>query len=307
MKSHDLGQFLLNSKRLNEIQLSQLMRATKNAEPTLAVEALFLQLISAEELTAILRFNRKLSFDEQVLNTSPDRRESNSDFQNMLSVYRKAAIDESVRTLITIRQANRANELRDGQSIRLAQAMLDNGLANFFKLERILDAYQSQQVPPLESMMTVYYECWKNLPTADFPFAIDLMRGLHTFLSETFNVSVVILPPSSENHDEKLGASVKLSGALPVVTGIFAEPKTFFNLAVRYNDLTESLEDSFDAIAELLNIFIGHFAVKTAMLHGIESEPVPPRYGKLSGDIRSFRLMTDVGIFYVYINEREIF
>ena len=307
MKSHDLGQFLLNSKRLNEIQLFRLIVASKNSDPTLAVEALFLQLVSAEELTAILRLNRTLAFDERVRNLIVDRRETDSEFQKMLSVYRKAAIDESVRTLITSRQANRAEELRDGQSIRLAQGMLDNGLANFFKLERILDAYQSQQVPPLESMMTVYYEHWKNLPTTDFPFAIDLMRGLHTFLSETFNESVIILPPSGEPHGELLGASVKLAGTLSAVTGILADRKTFFDLAVRYDDSTKSMEDSIDAIAELLNVFIGHFAVRVAMQHGLESEPEPPRHGEVNGEFPSFRLMTDVGIFYVYINGREIF
>ena len=145
------------------------------------------------------------------------------------------------------------------------------------------------------------------MPTTDFPFAIDLMRGLHTFLSETFNESVVILPPSDETHGEMLGASVKLAGGLPVVNGIFADRKTFFDLAVRYDDSTASTEDSIDAIAELLNVFIGHFAVRVAMQHGIESEPEPPRHGKVIGEFPSFRLMTDVGIFYVYINEREIF
>lgn len=281
MKSHDLGQFLFNSGMLDEPQLSRLIGASRKSEPTLAVEALFLQLISAEELSEMIRANR-----------SP-------------------AIDDRVRTLITDRQANRAEQLRDGQSIRLAQSMLNNGVANFLKLERILNAYHDRQVPPLESMLTIYYENWKNLLTIDFPFAIELMRGLHAFLSEMFNASLIILPPSAVDHKYKLGASVKLAGGLPVVTGIFADENAFVKLAACYDDATESIEDAFDVIAELLNIFIGHFAIKTAMLHGIETEPEPPRRGELStevlGEVSGFRLMTDVGTFYVYINGREIF
>ena len=286
MKSHDFGQFLFNSGRLNELQLAQMISSARSAEPTLAVEALFLQLISASDMTDIFR----------SLQTSMIR-----------STSIKASIDDMVRQLITQRQALRAEQLKDGQSIRLAQALVDNGLTNFLKLERFLDKYHDLQVPPLESMLTIYYERFRERLAIDFPFAIDLFRALHTFLSEELYSTVIILPPKEIDYSDKIGASVKLIGDLPVVTGIFADEKSFIELARRYEESTETLEDSFDVVSELLNVFTGHFAVKASMRRGLEEEPEPPRYGALSGKLSGFAMMTDVGKFYIYVNGDEIF
>ena len=279
MKSHDFGQFLFNSERLSELQMSKMIEAARRSEPTLAVEALFLQLISASELTYIFRSSRLTG----------------------------KSVDGMVRRLITPRQALRAEQLKDGQSIRLAQALLDNGLSNFLKLERILEAYYNLQVPPLESMLTIYYERLRNQLTIDFPFAVELVRGLHTYLSEELNATVIILPPTEVKHGGKIGSSMKLIGDLPVVTSIVADEKTFLKLSKRCYAATETFEDAFDVISEMLNIFLGQFALKASMTRGLVEAPEVPLHGALSDALSGFTMMTDVGKFYVYVNGDEIF
>ena len=282
MKSHDFGQHLYNSRQLSEVQMARMIGAAKHAEPTLAIEALFLQLISAEELTDIFR----------------------SMIRSIGTTLRLT--DDRVRSLITARQALRAEQLKDGQSIRFAQALLDNGLANFLKLERILDEYHNLQVPPLEAMMTIYYEKWRDRFALDFPFAIDLMRNLHMFLSDALKATVIILPPPSIDCRGMRGASVKLCGDVSAVTSIFADERTFEKLAASYDEWVESTEDAFDAMAELLNVFVGHFAVKAATQRGIDVEPEPPRIGTLSETPDGFLMMTDVGKFFIAIDREEI-
>ncbi|MBQ9480279.1 MAG: hypothetical protein IJU71_12110 [Selenomonadaceae bacterium] len=266
MKSHDFGQFLFNSGRLNEVQMSKMIAAARRAEPTLAVEALFLQLVSATELTNI-----------------------------------------PIEQLISERQAARAEQLKDGQSLRLAQALLDNGSTDYVQLEKILDEYHDLQVPPLESMLTIYYERLRERLEIDFPFAIDLIRSLHEFMSDELRSTVVILPPTVEDHSGAVGSSVKLIGDLPVVTGIFADEQTLMKLSTRCDDATETIEDAFDVVAELLNVFTGHFATKAAMRRGLDEEPEPPRCGELIGDPIGFHVLTDVGKFFLYVNADEIF
>ncbi len=283
MKSHDFGQYLYNSRRFNEPQMARIIATTKNVEPTLAVEALFLQLVSAEELTEIFR----------------------SMIKSIGTTLRLT--DSRVRSLITERQALRAEQLKDGQSIRLAQALLDNGTANFLKLERMLEEYHDLQVPPLESMLTIYYERLRSRLTIDFPFAIDLIRDLHTFLSDVLKSTVIILPPTDFDWRGMLGSSVALIGDVSSVTGIFADERTFMRLAMRYDGYAETSEDAFDAISELLNVFVGHFAVKAATRRAVEVEPEPPRCGALTGGAVGFLMLTDVGRFYIYVNGEELF
>ena len=287
MKSHDFGQHLYNSGRLSEAQAARMIAAAKNAEPTLAVEALFLQLVSAEELTDLFRSTYGKRFD------------------SIGETIR--SIDEQVRTLITPRQALRADQLKDGQSIRLAQALTNDGLANFLKLERLLNEYYDLQVPPLERMLTIYYERLRARLAVDFPFAIDLIRELHTFLSDVLKSTVIILPPTDFDYRDKIGASVALIGDVAAVTGIFADDRAFMRLAMRYDEWVETLEDGFDAISELLNVFVGHFAVKASTRRGLEEEPEPPRYGALPGETVGFLLLSDVGKFFIYVNREEIF
>ena len=269
MKSHDLGQFIFNRSILSEIQIREMINVAKKSQPSLAVAALFLQLIEATELT----------------------------HQD----------DEFVRTLITPRQVARALELKDGQSIIFAQALINNGLANFLKLGHILEGYHNLEIPPIESALTTYYEKLKNYPDIDFPFAVDVIRSFHSFLSETFQSTLVILPPSSSNKKSRIGASVKVVGKAPIVVALLADEELFLRIAKRYDSYVDILEDAHDAISELLNVFTGQLVVQIAVKKGLEEVPEPPRYGSSSDEIDTIEIMSEFGNFQIYIGKQEIF
>ena len=268
MKSHDFGQFLLNSSTFSKVQLDELIKKAKNTKPTLAISALFLQLIEVEELTQ--------------------------------------ADDEFVRSLITPRQVTRALELQDGQSLALAQALIDNNITDFSKLDLLLKEYNKLEIPPIESALTIYYYKLKKYPDVDFPFAVDVISSFHAFLSATLQSTILVLPPSECSHKIQIGASVKIIGEIPVVVALFADENIFLQIAKRYDDYVETKEDANDAISELLNVFTGHFTVKVAVAKGMEEIPEPPRYGSVV-DVDGINLAADIGTFYIYIGKCEIF
>ena len=269
MKSHDFGQFLFNSFILNELQISEVIKLAKKSTPTLATEALFLQLITVDELI-----------------------QEDDDF---------------IRSLITPRQIARALELKDGQSLWLAQGLIDNGIANYLKLNRILQKYDDLEIPSIESALTNYYEKLKTKQDIAFPFAVDIITNFHTFLSETFKSSVVLLPPSNCDNKIKFGASVKIIGEEPVVVALLADEDMFLKIAKRYDEYTDTMEDAFDSISELLNVFTGQFVVHVAITKSLEEIPEPPRYGTILGGIYSIKVISDLGVFQIYIGKEEIF
>ena len=268
MKSHDFGQFLFNSSIFSKAQLDELIKMAKQSKPTLATSALFLQLVEVNELTQ--------------------------------------TDDEFVRTLITPRQVSRALELKDGQSLALVQALIDNDITDYSNLDLLLKEYNKLEIPPIESALTIYYDKLKDYPDIDFPFAVDFIGSFHTFLSETLKSTILVLPPSECSHNVQIGASVKIIGEIPVVVALFADDKLFFQLAKCYDDYVETKEDANDAISELLNVFTGHFTVKVAVAKGLEEILEPPRYGSVIG-VKGINLTADIGTFYIYIGKQEIF
>ena len=205
--------------------------------------------------------------------------------------------------------AKRAAELKEGRSLWLAQGLVDNGLANFAKLNRILEKYQKLEIPPFEESFAAYYNFLRGTDKPDYPLALDVATALNDFLSETFGTSIILLPPEISGKENLFGASVKIKGKMPVVVGILADKKTFFRAAARYNNLIEDecLEDAFDVMSELLNVFTGHFTIKMAAALGLEQEPEPPRFGQAEQRPEFLRLFSDFGNFYVYVGRAEIF
>ena len=78
-------------------------------------------------------------------------------------------------------------------------------------------------------------------------------------------------------------------------------------IAKRYDSYVEELEDAYDAISELLNVFTGQFVVNIAVTRGLDEEPEPPRFGNTSEFFNFISLFSDVGYFYLYIGKDEIF
>ena len=301
MKSHDFGQFLFNASIFNELQISQVIRLSEKSKPTLATESLFLRLVSAAELTKILMTLTKEFPEFPIALCNAEGREKNPEF---VEKY-----DNLVKELITPKQAKRAADLKDGQSLWLAQGMTDGGIVNFAKLDRILAEYRRLEIPPLEESFAAYYDDLRGADKIDYPLALDVTSAFHDFLSATFGTSIILLPPAEIKEEKLFGASVKINGAVPVVTGFLADEKTFVRAAAKYNAWIEkdSLEDSFDAMSELLNVFTGHFTIKMAASLGLEEEPEPPRFGRVEKNSGFVKMLADFGNFYVYVGNGEIF
>ena len=273
MKSHDFGQFLFNSSIFDEDKIVELITAAKNTEPTLTTQAIFLRLVSVSELD--------LSAEN---------------------------LDEHIKKILSPHQIERAESQSKDNSFKLVQALIDTSAADYQKLEKILQEYHRTESPPVESAFAGFYDSFQGSGKIDYPLALDVAESLHEFISETFKTSVIYVPSPDLGKDDKFGASVKIQGVMPVVIAVMAEQKTFHRMANLYDDfVSDDLEEDFDAISEMLNVFTGNFTVQFAASFGVEEEPEPPRFGRVDKNLQTLRVITDFGNFYIYVGQEEIF
>ena len=272
MKSHDFGQFLFNSSTFTEKKLVELITVAKNSVPTLAIKALFLRLISFAELA-------EKNYSEDCL-------------QNILTQH----------------QLERISLLDKDNSLKLVQALIDTKTVDFESLDKILQEYHRIEIPPVESAFATFYDSVQLADKVDYPLALDVAESLHEFLSETLKTSVIFAPSTGLHEDDKFGASVKITGDMPVVVAVMAEKETFHKMANIYDDfVSDDLEEDFDAMSEMLNVFTGNFTVQFAAAVGVEEEPEPPRFGRVDNNLSILRVLTNFGNFYLYIERKEIF
>ena len=272
MKSHDFGQFLFNSSTFDEKKLVELITAAKVSVPTLAIKALFLRLISLAEL-------EEKNYSEAFL-----------------------------KTFLTQHQLERISSLDKDNSLKLVQALIDTKTVDFEGLEKILQEYHRIEIPPVESAFASFYDSIQLADRVDYPLALGVAESLHEFLSETLKTSVVFVPSPELGESDKFGASVKITGDMPVVVSVMAEQETFHKMANIYDDfVSDDLEEDFDAMSEMLNVFTGNFTVQFAAAVGVEEEPEPPRFGRVDENLATLRVLTNFGNFYLYIERKEIF
>ena len=272
MKSHDFGQFLFNSATFDEGKLVELITAAKDSVPTLTAQSLFLRLISFSELA--------------------DKKDTDAFLKNFLQPH----------------QLERISTLEKDNSLKLVQALVDTSTVDFEGLEKILQKYFSVEIPPVESAFASFYESVQLTDRVDYPLALGVAEGLHEFLSETLKTSVIFVPSPDLGESDKFGASVKITGAMPVVVAVMAEQNIFHKMANIYDDfVSDDLEEDFDAMSEMLNVFTGNFTVQFAAAVGVEEEPEPPRFGRVDDNLSTLRVLTNFGTFYLYIERNEIF
>ena len=272
MKSHDFGQFLFNSATFDEDKLVELITAAKDSVPTLTAQSLFLRLISFSELA--------------------DKKDTDAFLKNFLQPH----------------QLERISALEKDNSLKLVQALVDTSTVDFEGLEKILQKYFSVEIPPVESAFASFYESVQLTDRVDYPLALGVAEGLHEFLSETLKTSVIFVPSPDLGESDKFGASVKITGAMPVVVAVMAEQNIFHKMANIYDDfVSDDLEEDFDAMSEMLNVFTGNFTVQFAAAVGVEEEPEPPRFGRVDDNLSTLRVLTNFGTFYLYIERNEIF
>ena len=272
MKSHDFGQFLFNSQIFTEDKIIELITAAKDSVPTLTTQALFLRLISVQEIT-----EKNLS-------------------------------DESLKNFLTPHQFERISTFEKDNSLKLVQALLDTSTVDLNGLEKILQKYHRIEIPPVETVIAKIYDSIRADYKVDYPLALNVMESFHEFLSETLKTSVIFIPIPDFSESETFGASVKITGAMPIVVAVMADQKIFHKMANIYDDfVSDNLDEDFDAISEMLNVFTGNFTVEFAANVGVEEEPEPPRFGRVDKNLRTMRVLTNFGNFYIYVDEEEIF
>ena len=272
MKSHDFGQFLFNSSTFDENKIVELITAAKNSVPTLTVQSLFLRLISVQEMA-----EKNLS-------------------------------EETLKNFLTPHQLERISALEKDNSLKLVQALLDTSTVDLAGLEKILQSYHRIEIPPVETAIAKFYDSIHMDYKLDYPLALSVAESFHEFLSETLKSSIIFIPEPEFNKIETFGASVKITGVMPVVVAVMAEQKIFHKMANIYDDfVSDDLEEDFDAMSEMLNVFTGNFTVEFAAAVGVEEEPEPPRFGRVDKNIRTLRVLTNFGTFYLYIDREEIF
>ncbi len=299
MKSHDFGQFLFNSSVLTETQLTEILSIPKRYSQNLTTNALFLRFISIREFFDACK-NSGITAEEEL----------DEKFMNFLHSQETEDAkkrDDVTRNFLTPRQLNKVEEFSAESSISLTQTILDEGVLTADRFEKILDEYHRSEIPPVEDAFSKYYDLRRDVEQPDFPLALSAAENFFDFLSETYKTNVIFVPEPDTGENLKFGASVKVVGSMPVVVGMYAEKEIFQRLAFLYNDFVSDIDDAYDAISELLNVFTGHFAVRVATNTGQEEEPEPPRFGTLQGKIGGIKTLTGVGNFFITISKDEIF
>ena len=297
MKAHDFGQFLFNSSIFDEAQLIELISAAKNINPTFATAAIFVRCFSVAEL---------LELFEHVKNPAPKNIE---DFFRSHDEVTQEKYDEIVRKALNPRKLKNVFEAIEDNSVRLAQFLVDSEKIKFEDFEKIFDDYHREEIPPVEKAFGDLYNAIKSTKKIDYPPALDVAQYFHSFLSEELATTVIYSPDVPDFSKELFGASVKINGDIPVVVGVLAEEKILHKLANSYDKfVSEDIEEDFDAVSEMLNVFTGNFTVKIATASGVEEELYPPRFGQLNFELETLvTVLADIGKFYLYIGAEEIF
>lgn len=159
-----------------------------------------------------------------------------------------------------------------------------------------------------EEKFSACYEKLREVMQMDYSLACNIFKCFQEFVesgleSEMEIDSAMDLPPNAN-----FGASVKIDGEINFVLGVFAEKKIFHDIAERYEHFeTESLDEDFDAVSELLNVVTGHLIVKIANTFGIEEDLEPPRFGQTEKNFGVIKITVSIGTFYLYIGKDEIF
>lgn len=297
MRAHDFGQFLLNSSIFDETQLVELISAAKNVRPTFATAAIFLRLLSVAEMVKVFEYS-KIVEAENVAGFFRSHDEVTQEKYN-----------EIVRKFLSPHKFKSISNAAKDNSFQLAQILIDGDKIDFSDFEKILESYHREEIPPVEKIFGDIYNAFKSDKKVDYPPALDVAVHFHSFFSEEFRTTAIFSPAAPDFREELFGASVKINGNIPIVVGVLAEKKVLHKLANSYDKfVSEDIEEDFDAVAEMLNVFTGNFTVRVATTSGIEEELYPPRFGQLNFEIETLAtVFADVGKFYLYIGAEEIF
>lgn len=301
MKYQDFGQFLFNSSVFDVNKLVEITQIAKDVKPTLSTTAIFMRLVSTPEL--VMAFSRARVIEYKILTEEIFAECFKTHEPNL-----QAKFDEVVQRFLNPRKLKAVSMAIDEPSIKLAQVLID-GAIEFAKFEKFLDSYYRAEIPAVEKAFAKWYNALPAEKFFDYLPALDVAKNFHIFLSDALKTTIIFSATTAKTNEVLFGASVKIKGAMPVVVGILAEKGTLHKLANSYDKfVSENLEEDFDAVSELLNVFTGNFTVRVASRLGLEEELYPPRFGLLEKSVDTIiSVVCDVGEFYLYIGDEEIF
>jgi len=296
MKCHDFGQFLFNSSVFDAEKLSKIISAAKKIQPTFSTAAIFFRLVSVNELIEI--FAETNFFDEK----------------NSVEIFRSHSpeiqkkYDEVVQEFLNPRNVKDIKESLADPSVKFAQVLLDEA-EDFSQFEKVLEDFYKGEISPVEKIFADWYDTLPSEVNFDYPPGLEVAKDFHEFLSDSLETTIIFSSTPAETNENLFGASVKILGAIPIIIGVAAEKNILHELASSYDKfITEDIDEDFDSVAEMLNVFTGNFTVKVASQLGIEEDIFPPLVGQLKKeDVYFLNVMCDFGNFYLYIGKEEIF
>ncbi len=299
MKSYDFGQFLFNSSFFDENQLADLIVAAKKKKATLAAKALFLRMVSLPELAESLKNLKETSADMPSDDIAEYLRSHEEDVQ--------AKYDSVIENVLKKGQPARLKRLKESSSIWLIQELIDGGTVSIEELEKLFDEYHKLEMSPIDTAFAARYDSLPPEQQPDYPFAVEVVKAFHEFASESFGSTIILLPSTDYAQEKLYGATVKVKGKIPVITGLFATEPVFTQFAKNYNHLAENLDDAYDVVSEFFNIYAGHLTIQMVATLGTEEEPETPRYGEAEDLFTGIKMLSDWGEFYFYVGKEEYF
>ena len=296
MKCHDFGQFLFNSSVFDAEKLSKIISAAKKIRPTFSTAAIFFRLVSVNELTEI--FAETNFFDEK----------------NSVEIFRSHSpevqkkYDEIVQKFLNPRKVKDIKESLADPSVKFAQVLVDETM-EFSQFEKVLEEFYKGEISPVEKIFADWYDALPSKMNFDYPPALEVAKDFHEFLSDSLKTTIIFSSTPAKTDEKLFGASVKILGAIPIIVGVVAEKNVLHKLANSYDKfISEDIDEDFDSVAEMLNVFTGNFTVKVASQLGIEEELFPPLVGRLEkNEVPFLDVVCDFGNFYLYIGKEEIF
>lgn len=299
MKSYDFGQFLFNSSFLDENQLAELIVAAKKKKATLATKALFLRMVSLPELAESLKNLKETSADVPSEDIAEYLRSHDAEVQGKY--------DSIIENVLKAGQPAKLKRLKESSSIWLIQELIDSGKVSIEELEKLFDEYHKLEMSPIDTAFAARYDSLPPEQQPDYPFAVEVVKGFHEFTSNALGSTIILLPATDYVEEKLYGATVKIKGNIPVITGLFATEPVFTKFAKIYNHLAENLDDAYDVVSEFFNIYAGHLTIQMVATLGTEEEPETPRYGETEDVFTGIKMLSDWGEFYFYIGKEEYF
>ena len=283
MNSNYLAQRLINEGRLSVAELPRLFKDIRDKDPQLPLMALKMKMVTGKQLMDV--------------DTSSS------------AAFGKDAIQKN---LLTEEQLQRLHHQIPGETLRFAQALIDEQLMDFVEVEKEFADYEAAVVDPIDAVIA---KTGESLSRDEREIYASYMQLFMDSLVDFLHTPVVIdpVPFVIEAHYFNglvYEVSQRITGDVNFVGGLMAKETAFLELAARYSqeELTEVDDLAIDSLEEFLNVINGLFCIQLAGRNK-EAELGLPRWGKNVSPHGSSQLLlkiyADFGTFAAILSADE--